>query len=44
VKYDEDTVDHAWVTVEEAKGYDLIDGIYEEIEEVDKILKSRAVN
>jgi 8-oxo-dGTP pyrophosphatase MutT (NUDIX family) len=42
VKYDEDTVDHAWVTVEEAKGYDLIDGIYEEIEEVDKILKSRA--
>ena len=34
-----DSVDHAWVTYEEAKGYDLIDGILAEIEMVDKILK-----
>lgn len=40
VKYDEDTIDHAWVTVEELKNYELIDGIAEEIVEVDKILKS----
>ncbi|TSC90132.1 MAG: NUDIX hydrolase [Microgenomates group bacterium Gr01-1014_5] len=39
VKHDEDTVDSAWVTVEEAKKYDLIEGIYEEIVMVDKILK-----
>ncbi len=36
---DEDSVDHAWVSYEEAKGYDLIDGILAEIEMVDKILK-----
>lgn len=39
VKYDEDTIDHAWVTVEELKNYELIDGIAEEIEMVDKLLK-----
>jgi hypothetical protein len=39
VKYDEDTIDHAWVTLEEAKKYDLISGIYDEILEVDTILK-----
>lgn len=38
---DDDTIDFAWVSLEEAKGYDLINGIYEELEEVDKILKSR---
>ena len=41
VTYDEDTVDHAWVSVQEAKEYDLIDGIYEEIVDVEKILISR---
>jgi 8-oxo-dGTP pyrophosphatase MutT (NUDIX family) len=41
VEHDEDTVDSAWVTAEEAKGYDLIDGIAEEIEMVDKILKGK---
>lgn len=38
---DADTVDFAWVTLEEAKNYDLIDGIWGELEEVDNILKSR---
>jgi 8-oxo-dGTP pyrophosphatase MutT (NUDIX family) len=36
-----DTIDFAWATFEELKSYDLIDGILEEIEMVDKILKSR---
>lgn len=30
-------VEHAWVTLEEAKGYDLIENIYEQIEKVDSI-------
>ncbi|MDO8492561.1 MAG: NUDIX hydrolase [bacterium] len=41
VKYDEDTIDHAWVTAEEAKKYDLIEGIAEEIKMVSDILKKR---
>ena len=41
IKMDEDTVDAKWVTVNEAKDYDLIDGIWEEIRDVDDILKSR---
>lgn len=39
VKLDEDSVDYKWVILKEAKNYDLIEGIYEEIEMVDKILK-----
>lgn len=39
VKLDEDAIDYAWVTYEEAKKYDLIEGILEEIQMVDKILK-----
>lgn len=39
VKYDRDTIDHAWVTCKQAKKYDLIDGILEEIEMVEKILR-----
>jgi 8-oxo-dGTP pyrophosphatase MutT (NUDIX family) len=39
VKIDEDTVDFAWVTLEEAKKYDLIESIWEQIEMVDKKLK-----
>ncbi len=42
IKYDEDTIDHAWVTLDEAKSYDMINGIWEEIEMVDKIIKSRS--
>jgi 8-oxo-dGTP pyrophosphatase MutT (NUDIX family) len=35
VEYDEDTVDHAWVTAEEAADYDLIDGIHWELHEAE---------
>ena len=31
--------DYKWVTLEEAKNYDLIEGIYEELEMLDKKLK-----
>ncbi|MFH1671747.1 MAG: NUDIX domain-containing protein [Candidatus Portnoybacteria bacterium] len=41
VRLDEDSVDSAWTTYQEAKKYDLIDGILEEIEMVDKILKGK---
>lgn len=36
---DADAVDYAWVTFDEAKQYDLIDGILAELKMVDKILK-----
>ena len=39
VKLDEDSVDFKWVTLEEAKNYDLIEGIWDEIRDVEKILK-----
>ena len=39
VKLCPDLTEHAWVSLEEAKNYDLIDGIYEEIEFLDKHLK-----
>lgn len=40
VELDDDAVEYAWVTAEEAKEYDLIDGILEEIEMVDKLKRS----
>ena len=33
---EDELVDHAWVSLEEAKQYDLIENIYEQIEKVDK--------
>ncbi|MBI2609831.1 NUDIX domain-containing protein [Candidatus Giovannonibacteria bacterium] len=39
VKINSESVDYAWIDFEESKKYDLIDGIREEIEMVDKILK-----
>ncbi len=39
VKLDEDNIDYKWVTYEETKKYDLIEGLLEEIEMVDKILE-----
>ena len=39
VKLDNDATDYAWVSYEEAKEYDLIDGILEEIEMVEKKLQ-----
>lgn len=41
VKLNEENVDFKWVTLEEARNYDLIGGIFEEIEMVDKILKGK---
>ena len=36
-----DTIDFAWVTLDEAKKYDLIGGVWDEIRQVDEILKAR---
>ncbi|MBI4132058.1 MAG: hypothetical protein HY474_00315 [Candidatus Sungbacteria bacterium] len=43
VRLGKDLVDYAWVTLEEAKGYDLIEGIWGEILQVDDILKKAQV-
>lgn len=43
VKLCPDLTEHAWVTLEEAKKYDLIEGIYEELEMLDKVLKGEKV-
>jgi 8-oxo-dGTP pyrophosphatase MutT (NUDIX family) len=32
-------IDYAWITLEEAKNYDLIENIYEQIEKVDNLFK-----
>jgi 8-oxo-dGTP diphosphatase len=40
VKLNEENVDYKWVSFEEAKNYDLIEGILEEIEMVNKIKKA----
>ena len=39
VKLNHESIDHKWVSLEEARGYDLIEGIYEELVMLDKILK-----
>ena len=41
VKLDQDNVNYAWVTLAEAKNYDLIEGIWDEMEMVDKIIKNK---
>jgi len=35
--------EHSWVTFKEAKNYDLIEGIYEELEMLDRLLKGEEV-
>lgn len=40
VVLDEDNVNYAWVTVEEAQNYDLVEGLIEEIRMVDKTIRS----
>jgi 8-oxo-dGTP diphosphatase len=35
--------DYSWVNLEEAKKYDLIEGIYEELEMLDKLLKGERI-
>ena len=42
VKLDEDAVEYAWVNLEEAKNYDLIEGIWDEIRMVDEILNGKS--
>jgi NADH pyrophosphatase NudC (nudix superfamily) len=39
---DKENTDHAWVTVEEAKNYDLLEGMLDELEQADRVLKARA--
>ena len=39
VKLNEENIDAAWVSFEEAKNYDMVEGLLAEIEMVDKILK-----
>jgi 8-oxo-dGTP pyrophosphatase MutT (NUDIX family) len=41
VKLNDENVDYKWITTKEAKDYDLISGIAEEIEMVDQILKGK---
>ena len=41
VKLNEENIDYHWVTLEEAKGFELIPGILGEIEMVDKILQGQ---
>jgi len=43
VKLSRDFTEYAWVTLEEAKNYDLIEGIYEELEMLDKHLKGEKI-
>ena len=43
VVLNEESVDFAWVSLEEAKGYDLIEGIYEELVMLDKMLKGEKI-
>ena len=37
VKLDEDSIDYVWATYEEAKRYDLIEGLLDEIKMVDDL-------
>jgi len=43
IKLPEELTDYKWVTLEDAKKYDLIEGIYEELEMLDKILKGKKI-
>ena len=43
IKLDTSLTDSAWVTLEEARKYELIEGIYEELEMLDKIQKGNGI-
>lgn len=43
VRLDKSHTDFAWVTLREAKSYDLIDGIWKELEDVDKLSRNAPV-
>ena len=38
IKLDEDSINYVWVTYEEAKKYDLVEGLIDEIKMVDKLI------
>ena len=40
-KLNEENINYAWVSYEEAKGYDLVEGLIKEIEMVNRILKNK---
>lgn len=44
VRLNEENIDYKWVTYREAKDYDLVKGLLEEIEMVDKILQGADEN
>ena len=39
-----ESIDYKWVSLDEAGNYDLLDGIYEELVMVDKLLKGNKIN
>jgi 8-oxo-dGTP pyrophosphatase MutT (NUDIX family) len=41
VELDDDAVEYAWISVDEIDGYEFIQGIDEEIKDINKILESR---
>ncbi len=41
IKLEKDLVEHAWVTLKEAKAYNLIPGIWDELAMVDRIVKGQ---
>lgn len=43
VKLESSLTEYKWVTLQEAKNYDLIEGIYEELEMLDRILNGEKV-
>ena len=40
VKLDEDSINHAWVTYKEAKNYNMVEGLINEIKMVDELLRA----
>ncbi len=44
VALDSESIDHRWVGIEEAKNYDLIEGIYEELVMLDNLLKGNKID
>jgi|SRR3989344_2025819 len=43
VQLDADSIEYKWASLEEAKNYELIEGIYQELEMLDKILNGEKV-
>ena len=43
VVLNEESSDHKWISLEDAKSYELIEGIYEELEMLDKLLKGENI-